>query len=347
MSLRSPRIKDAADHAKKLQKEKQNQLKKAKADAVNQQFESGLWDTTCSVVTAIPTYTGIDAFNAEVEAGRVDYNYPYIITNVDELIANGSTPPKMKVMSTLRTKLPVSQQKKDRIKATAKIPQSIQTMLAASMMRGAPNRIKFDFEPSQFIQMWGGNEDFDEVALERNACGNLRVTMEGTREVCIASYSDVFAWAHAINKEAGEKDMAFSADFTPLHLIREFFRQKLPTIGYTVMETVGGKLFRGTVGPGTIMAIPAASVVMDKAIGGDKVIGFRAMIVEDDRANGRLHELRTHLEGIGWTDKNSDMLKCFNQIVSVIAGHETLARAQAQRYSKPWEDTSCLSHLRA
>jgi hypothetical protein len=207
-----------------------------------------------------------------------------------------------------------SHQAKQRMKAQKHASSEISAQASPIMMKVVPCHLKHPNQES--IVNWGGAANMSTVAFEHSATCNIRYIAEGSREVLVCSYNDLYMWYSALEVGAGQQPKGFAPDFTVVTLVHEFFSKRMVDEGWRIMETAGGVLYKGTAPAHSLMYVPTAVVIADRAIGGTPIQGWRTSVVEDVRAGERMKLLREHMSA--YTNAASNVVMANFDVVETL-----------------------------
>ncbi len=183
------------------------------------------------------------------------------------------------------------------------------------MLRVVPDRI---VKAQDTIANWGGMGSMSDIGFEHQAIGSIRYVCEGSREVMVVKYSDCYKWFAAIEKAAGHELKPFGPEFTVMHMVSDFFSKKMPAEAWELIESIGGSIYKCSNSAKSMLYTPTASVVVDRALGGAMVYGWRATCVENADAGERMALLRSHM--LTYTNSGvNNVLSIFDTIDRTVA----------------------------
>ena len=155
-------------------------------------------------------------------------------------------------------------------------------------------------------------------AFEHSCIGNVRYTGEGSRELILCPYNAVYECQVRIGKLSNE-EITISEEYTPYTVVKHFFCQSLPEADVEAMGIIKRcPMYAGTVGPGTVIVVPAGWTVMDRAIGGTGALGWRVHVIEDNRVGQRVQKIKDQMLTYSTAETNG-VLKMFDEVLSTIA----------------------------
>ena len=175
-------------------------------------------------------------------------------------------------------------------------------------------------KPDAPVSQWGCKPDMMQAGFEHSCLGNIRFTAKGAREIACCHSQHIMKLADALAEKAGKAPPTFSDKSTVLDLIESTCLNNMGDQGLGIADKLGLRAWRGSAGPGSIVFIPTAFAVVERALGADVVFGFRTHVVENIDVAASFAELENKMLAHTDADKSS-VLKTFAAVRKGVAAH--------------------------
>ena len=216
---------------------------------------------------------------------------PFVVKTCTALGELVGQPSLKQAFAIFRTQLPYAAPCSKKKKAQCPFQQDSTADIRRAMQEFAPQRLTMP-EETEAVSLWGGMPDMQQGALEHLALGSFRFTVGGTREIACLSAVSLLGSAAAQLESAGKQQRTYS-DKAPLHDAVESVLFGMNEAAISNAEAKGMRCWRVTVGPGSLVFVPAGFAVVDRTIGPECVYGLRTSVVENTKAIQNLLPLET------------------------------------------------------
>lgn len=131
------------------------------------------------------------------------------------------------------------------------------------------------------------------------------------------SFSTMASWMLQQYKEAGAA-LQVSKDFTPSDMVKEFFLQDLSDEKLLEFKKYEGEIFKVNTVPGDLLYVPPAFAIVDRAVGGSPVCGYRLPVIEDVESPTRFRHLQAAISKYSNVQENK-VLQAFGNVQKIIS----------------------------